>query len=462
MWKRVLGVVTILLAASWNAVQGQAPGAGSGWRSAQYYGGSDFEFAERMVVDDEGAAYLLGRTFSHDLDAAVIPLAAASGERASATFILKLDRDGRRVFAAPVGAGFSFLPLDIAVGRDGAAHVLARAGDEVHVIKLASNGSEAYHNTFSTVGRDPLIPAVIAVDDAGHAVIAGAAALGTFVARLDTRGAVFDIHVMPFAADVRDLAVDRAGDAYVAGAMYESTLPATAGVVQSHLNEGRCSDVLPPVDGPSAASPCPDAFLVKVTRGGAVAYATYFGGSGWDQATAVAVDANGSAVLAGLTRSIDMPTVRAAQPRCNPGFAPLPCGDAFVAKLDPSGASLLFSTYLGGSDAEGVSSVGTDDSGVTIVGGSITGSGLPVRRAPQPANGGGQSDGYVAAFGPGGELLWATYVGGAADERVVGVGAAGGMVYFGGETNSPGWAMGGDPHHGARDLFAARVFDPAR
>jgi hypothetical protein len=82
-----------------------------------------------------------------------------------------------------------------------------------------------------------------------------------------------------------------------------------------------------------------------------------------------------------------------------------------------------------------------------------------VRRAPQPASGGGQSDGFVVALGTAGDLLWSTYVGGSDEERIVGVGSAGGVVYIGGETTSPGWAVGGAAHHGARDLFAARIVD---
>jgi hypothetical protein len=461
MWIRVLGVLVVGVVGAFGLAMGQS--ADGAWRSAQYHGGSDFEFAERLTVDADGNAYLLGRTFSSDMDAGVVPTAAGSGEPASATFVLKLDRDGQTAYAIPVGTGFGFLPLDIAVGADGAAHALARDGDIAHVIKVASDGGgRVYDVTFNAVARDAMRPFAIAVDDVGHAVIAGSTPLGTFVARLDTRGAVYDMHVLPFAGDVRDLAVDAAGDAYVTGAITSNTLPVTGAAVQPRYNEGACGDVFPPSGGPPRTSPCPDGFLVKVTRSGAVAYATYFGGTQWDEAIAVAVDRTGAAVIAGLTRSVNLPTVRAVQPQCKPGFVPLPCGDAFVAKIDPAGATLVYSTYLGGTDAEGVSGISVDASGSVFVGGSITGSGMPMLRAPQPVNGGGQSDGYVVALAPAGDLLWSTYVGGAAEERIAGVGAAAGIIHFGGETMSPGWALGGGPHHGARDLFSARLLDLGR
>src|SRR5688572_17058813 len=205
MWIRVLGVVLVGLAGSFGAATGQSGNPGEGtWRSARYCGGTDSESAERLPVAADGQAYLLGRTFSSDMDAAVVPVASASGEPASATFVLKLGRDGQQVYALPVGTGFSFLPLDIAVGLDRAAHVLARDGDVTHVVKVAANGTKRlYDVTFSAVGREALRPTAIGVDDVGHAVIAGAASAGLFIARLDTRGAVFDMHVFPFEADVR-------------------------------------------------------------------------------------------------------------------------------------------------------------------------------------------------------------------------------------------------------------------
>jgi len=295
----------------------------------------------------------------------------------------------------------------------------------------------------------------------GHTVLAGWWSSGLFVARLDARGSVYDIASIPIQADLRDIAVDRVGDVYVTGSISADGLPTGPQSLRPRYNGGTCFDVFPPLDGPPAGFPCPDAFLLKMTRRGEVAYATYLGGTGWDQGTTVAVDGTGAAVVAGLTRSKDLPTARAAQPQCKPGFAPLECGDAFVAKVDPSGSSLVFATYLGGTDTEVVTGLAVDASGSTYVAGSITGNGMPIVRAVQSASGGGESDGFVTALGPLGDLMWSTYIGGPQEERIVGIGATGGTIYMGGETTSPGWAVGGPAHHGARDLFAARLTDLA-
>src|SRR5215208_710585 len=285
---RAIPFVTLFLvgvtASFGTAGQLPADPANNIWRSAGYLGGSDYEFAQRLGVDGQGNTYLLGRTFSRDMHASVVPVSRASGERASATFVLKIDPDGQTVYATPVGTGFGFLPIDVAVSFDGTAHVLVREGDVAHVLKLEpSAGRSEYDVIFNGLDRDGLSPKAIAVDDAGHAVIAGWSQAGIFVARLDARGSVFDIDVIPMQADARDLAVDDAGAAYVVGAIASDGLPSTPGAFQPRYNNSVCSAAFPPMSDAPARFPCLDGFIVKLTRDGRIAYATYFGGGGVDE-----------------------------------------------------------------------------------------------------------------------------------------------------------------------------------
>jgi hypothetical protein len=456
---RVLRVLLAIAVPSVAAGQTTFPPSATTWSSARYHGGSDFEFAERLAVDTAGNAYLLGRTFSGDLHPGIAPVATGGG-RASATFVLKLDSQGLAVYAVTVGTGFSHLPLDIAVARDGAAHVLSKDGDRTHLVKIDPAGAQVYQLTFDAFGRDALAPKAVAADWTGDAVIAGVTRDNQFVARIDPRGNVVDIDVLAMPGEIRDLAVDEAGAAYVTGMTTSGAFPATPNALQSRYNAATCADVFPAAGGPARQFPCADAFLLKLAPWGEVVYATYFGGTGWDEATSVAVDAGGHALIAGVTRSADLPVARAAQAQCKSGFAPLTCGDAFVAKIDPLGASLVFSTYLGGVDAESINSVSFDDNGAAYVGGTVTGDGLPVLRAPQAAGGGGRTDGFVTALSASGTLLWSTYIGGSEDDRVVGVAVGNGVVHVGGETMSPSWAGDGVGFQGGRDLFSARVWDP--
>src|SRR5207237_6671627 len=87
--------------------------------------------------------------------------------------------------------------------------------------------------------------------------------------------------------------------------------------------------------------------------GAALVCSTYLGGSGPEVGSAIAVDASGNAYVTGYTHSADFPTTPDAfQPSfvggtCVADYAQK-CADAFVTKLDPTGSTLVYSTYLGG------------------------------------------------------------------------------------------------------------------
>jgi len=129
------------------------------------------------------------------------------------------------------------------------------------------------------------------------------------------------------------IAVDAAGAAYLAGSV-TGTLPVTANAFQKAPG-GKCTTSTYPQTG--------DAFVAKISPdGGALAYASYLGGSCADQATGIAALADGSTWVAGTTFSPDFPvTGNALQSQLNANF-----GDGFVAHVSAAGA-LTYATYLG-------------------------------------------------------------------------------------------------------------------
>ena len=168
------------------------------------------------------------------------------------------------------------------------------------------------------------------------------------------------------------VAADAQGNIYVAGQTSSPTLPATANALQPSLN------------GPS------DAFIAKFSAGGALLWATYFGGSADDAATGVAVDAAGNVLVAGITRSQDFPQVNAI-----PGSA----AGAFALKLDPTGTRILYSTFIGSGNQ--VVALAADSAGNAYLTGAAT-SGFPGIGAN------GQSGSFVAKLNPAGALSYAT------------------------------------------------------
>ena len=146
----------------------------------------------------------------------------------------------------------------------------------------------------------------------------------------------------------------------------------------------------------------------------ALSYATYLGGSGTDTVSALAVDAAGSAYVAGTTTSIDFPTTSGAYDQqcggdanCNSGNA-----DIFLAKLNPTGTALVYSTYIGGSATQGVSQVMLDAAGNAYLRGQTSSPDFPITAGAfyptHPASG---SLPFLLKVDPtGSQLLYSTYV----------------------------------------------------
>ena len=93
-------------------------------------------------------------------------------------------------------------------------------------------------------------------------------------------------------------------------------------------------------------------------------YSTYLGGSSDDEGTGIAVDSSGNAYVTGVTQSTDFPTAHPLQAVYGGGMV---YGDAFVAKLNPAGSALVYSTYLGGSGVDEGTGIAVDSAGNAYV-----------------------------------------------------------------------------------------------
>jgi hypothetical protein len=154
------------------------------------------------------------------------------------------------------------------------------------------------------------------------------------------------------------VASDRRGNTYVAGLTYSKDFPVTAGAVQTTFG------------GTS------DAFVAKLAPDGKVVWATFLGGILDDGATGIALDGAGNVIVTGWTRSRDFPTAHAMQPTLN-GGASLTAFDAFVAKIDPTGTKLLYSTFLGGPNDDFGYGLAVDGAGNAYVAGSVSNAPTP-------------------------------------------------------------------------------------
>ena len=115
-------------------------------------------------------------------------------------------------------------------------------------------------------------------------------------------------------------------------------------------------------------------------------YSTYLGGSGGDSGRSIIVDASGNVYVAGGTTSTDFPTSSPFQTTNRGGF------DVFVAKLNPAGSALVFSTYLGGNgdDANGIA---VDSAGNIYIAGDTESSNFPTTPGAYQTTFGGMGGG---------------------------------------------------------------------
>ena len=105
-----------------------------------------------------------------------------------------------------------------------------------------------------------------------------------------------------------------------------------------------------------------------------LSFGTFLGGSSFDQINAMATDSAGNIYVTGTTASPNFPLHLPEQSTCVSNTL-TGCGDAFVTKFDPTGSTLIYSTFLGGSLDDFGTSIAVDANGNAIVGG-LTDSGV--------------------------------------------------------------------------------------
>jgi len=255
----------------------------------------------------------------------------------------------------------------------------------------------------------------------------------------------------PFTAsgiNVNGVALDKAGSLYITGFVNEPGL-STANAAQK-------------VPGGME-----DAFVAKLSADGTqITYFTYLGGSGVDRGKRIAVDANGNAYVTGNTCSTDFPTVNAAQTSFGGGPFPNFRCDAFAAKLDPSGSTLVYSTYLGGAREDDGLAIATDGAGNAYIAGATSSVDFPTYK-PLQAEGTCTtyicSDAFLVKLDASGAIVYSTYLGGTGYEQANGVAAdTDGNAYVTGATGSCDFPVvnaisdiAGDGH--CQDAFLAKV-----
>ena len=351
---------------------------------ATYLGGSLGDFPSAIAVDTAGNAYITGGTESIDFPVTTGAYNTTAATGSSAAFVTKLNPGGTAlVYSTYLG---------------GAANDSGATGTAIAVD--ASGNAYLTGTTFASgfpvsSGAFELTPG----DDVG---LFGA----SFVAKLNPLGTAL-VYSTYLGGSLPDLAyaiaVDSSGDAFVAGEAESPNFPITSGAFQTTIG------------GTAGASA--NVFVTKFNpAGSALIYSTYLGGSNIDGATGIALDNLGDAYTTGQACSTNFPVTPGAFQTVNGGALTDSC-NAFVAKFNPAGTALLYSTYLGGSGSDGANAIAVDASENAYVTGYSFSTNFPVTAgAFQTGNNAAanqESNTFLTKLNPAGnELIYSTYLGG--------------------------------------------------
>jgi uncharacterized protein (TIGR03437 family) len=383
--------------------------------------GATNEAGTGLAVDASGAAWVTGITHSVNFPTKN-PFQATYGGGYSDGFVSEVSPDGSSLlFSSYLGGMSTDTAVAIALDPAGSAYIALqtfsfglpvgsnafqqynKGGANGYIIKLAPSGTTIVWGTYLG-GSASTWPAGIAVDGSGHAFVVGlddsldfpvtqgaylvnnpSAQGSAFVTKLeaDGSGLVYSTYLGGTSWTGGDaVAIDSVGDAFVAGMVGGPDFP-TKNAIQAAYGGG-------PVDD----------FVAELTPdGSALVFSTFLGGSNNEYSCCgLALGPDGSTYVGGNTTSPDFPVKNSIQPFKPPVATPLN-GNAYLVQLAPGGSTLVFSTFFGGSNRDGISGVAVDSAGNMFVTGTTTSSDFPTKNAYQSTYG-GANDAFLARFAP--------------------------------------------------------------
>ena len=399
-----------------------------GLEYSTYLGGASHEYGAGIAVDAAGNAYVMGLTQSPDF-----PTRAGSFDRTGAAsnnlevFVSKLNSTGTALIYSTFLGGSNF--------EWGRGMALDAAGNVYIAGQTKSSDFPTTGGAFDRTFNVDICPRC------------GIDQYDAFVTKLNATGSGLVYSTFLGGFDLDDaigIAVDAAGNAYVTGETWSLNFPTTPGAFDTTRNGAF------------------DAFLTKLNASGsALVYSTYLGGLEVDFGGRVAVDRDGSnnVYVLGSTRSADFPTTPGAFNTTISGAF-----DIFVTKVNATGSTLLYSTFLGGLDMDGASGLAIDFAGNAIIAGGTASANFPTTPGSFSTVMNGSSDAFVTKINPSGStLVFSTFLGGSQSESVSDIVVdAQGNIYAAGGTGSadfpvtPG-AFDTTFNGGSSDVFVAEL-----
>jgi Beta-propeller repeat len=431
-----------------------------------YLGGSNTGSISGLVTNSSGNVFVTGTTTSADFPVTLGAFQPSLPNAVSA-FVTEFTPDGSSlVFSTFLGGTTDFNNgYDVDIDSDGNVYVTGETGaadfplfhayqttrkgiTDVFLTALNPDGGSIRYSTYIG-GKYRENGAGIRTGNPGKVYVTGTtnstnfpttsgayktkkspADYNCFVAKFDTSKSgsaslLYSTYLGGSAVGETDncvrIARDSKGDVFVTGNTDSTGFPTTSGAYQTHFKGGQ------------------DAFVTELnTTGTSLVHSTLLGGTFKDFGGDLRLDGSNNVYVTGSTESSDFPTTKGV-------FQPTLKGilNAFVTKFNPTLSSLVYSTYLGGSNEEDGNAIFLDSSRNAYVGGLTDSTDFPVLNATQ-ANlhnliG---TNGFAATLNSTGTaLLFGTYIGGSGGsfcgiDAAYGVSVRSNNLYVGGQTCS--------------------------
>ncbi len=430
-----------------------------------YLGGSDEDFSMDMDADQNGCMYLTGYTADGTTD---FPVKSGSydilyngGE--FDVFATKINSNGTSLlYSTFLGGSDDDKGQSILIDSKGNAYitgvtknstinfpVIAGSYDTTHngygdifVTKLSSKGNSLIYSTFIG-GSSYEIGYELSLDQTGNLVIAGAVQSSDYPTTPDAYDRSFNGHtdisiscLNPLGKSISfstflggsgidvcyGMALDPKNNIYVAGGLSSvsaQSFPVTDGAYDTTFN-GQDDDI----------------FVSSFNQNCSILrYSTFLGGNGSDKCMGIDVDQSGNSYLTGYTYSKYFPTTEGAYDTTLSGGSYIYDGrDAFLTKLNETGSSLVFSTFLGGTGSDLGMCVYVNSTGYSMLSGYTYCSDFPVSNDSFDSSYNGESDVFYSIIVPNGSsLTYSTYIGGSKTDRVrsMYIGELGNFIFSG-------------------------------